>query len=89
MIGFDIDKELTLDDSAFLQVYSGQEYLFAMPLNMKELLDLEEAVNRGKQLILDEKDMRVITKTKKFWKLLKKDSFVDTPKLLREYRAKK
>ena len=89
MIGFDIDKELTLDDSAIIQVYSGEEYIFAMPLNMKELLDLEQAVKRGKQLILDEKDMRVITKTKKFWKLLKKDSFVDMPKLLREYRAKK
>lgn len=89
MIQFDVDKDLTLDDSAIIQVYSGDEYIFAMPCNWKELLDLEQAVKRGKQLIIDEKDMRAMQKTKPFWDAIKEGSFVDTQKLLREFRAKK
>jgi hypothetical protein len=89
MIQFDVDKDLTLDDSAIIQVYSGEEYIFAMPCNWKELLDLEQAVKRGKQLILDEKDMRAMQKTKPFWDAIRAGPFIDTPKLLRDFRAKK
>jgi len=86
---FDLDKELTMDDSAIIEVYSGEEYIFSFSCNKKELLELQTVVKNGLQKIEDEKDMRTIQKTPEFWKAIRKDSFIDTQKLLKEYRAKK
>jgi hypothetical protein len=90
MLGFDCDKDLTMDESAFIQVYSGQEFIFSMPCNKKELLDLKQAVKKGLQKIEDHKDIEQIQKTQAFWNEIKKNNgAVDTQKLLKEYREKK
>jgi len=90
MLGFDCDKDLTLDDSVFIQVYSGEEFVFSMPCNMRELKDLKKAVEKGIEKIQDVKDWRVITKTKKFWDECKiTNNMPDMQKLLKEYREKK
>jgi hypothetical protein len=90
MIGFDIDKELTLDDSVIIQVYSNEEYIFAMPLNKKELLDLKQVVEKGLQKIEDTEDMTKIEKTQLFWNEIKKNNgVIDTQKLLKRYRKGK
>lgn len=86
---FECDKDLTLDDSAVIKVYKGEEWIFSFACNMKELKDLECEVKRAKQKIQDEVDMRVIQKTKKFWSQIKKGGFIDYEKLLKEYREEK
>jgi len=86
---FDCDKELTLDDSAEIMCYSGQELVFQFYCNMKELNSLQEAITEGKKIIQDEEDLREVQKTKAFWKGIKKDQFFDVQPLLKEYRDKK
>lgn len=43
---FSVDKYLTLDDSAILEVYSGNghEFIFKMPLKKKELKQLQKVL---------------------------------------------
>ena len=89
---FDLDKSLTMDNSAIIEVYDnrGDEYIFSFSCNKKELLALQTIVKNGLQKIEDEKDMRAIQKTPEFWKEIKKYNGVcDTQKLLRNYRKSK
>lgn len=87
---FGSDKSLTMDDSAIIEVYSGEEYIFSFPCNKRELIKLQKVVQECLEKIRDEEDMRQIQKTPEFWKEIKKYNGVcDTQKLLRNYRKSK